>query len=238
MAIGLGLWGYALAKETSADDLGGWADRVYRTVKLFALGGEVEQPVPWQLQFARVLAPLVVGFAAIQVLVALFYQQALRLRLRLFARRHVIVTGLGGRGFMLVTALHDAQIQTVVVERDGTNRSLSGCRDRGIPVIIGDATDPEVLARARCDRALHVIACCADDATNLDVLAACSALAREPGWTPTTVHVLIETLPLSAHLETARIAAGSDGRLRAEFASLSDLAAKSAPEREHRSVAC
>ena len=226
MAILLGLWGFAEAAETSKNDFGGWADRVYHTFRLFAFSGDVQQPVPWQLQVARVLAPLVVGYAALQALIALFYQQALLMRLRVFARRHVIVAGLGKRGFMLATALHEAQVQVVVVERYGANPSLSGCRERGIPVIVGDATDKEVLSRARCDRARHVVACCADDATNLDVLAACSALARDSGWAPATAHVLIETLPLCVRLQAAGIGVGSDGALRVDFSSVSELAAK------------
>ena len=221
----LGLWGFSESVDTRGRGVGGLADRVYRTIGLFGFAGSPEH-LNWQLQVARVLAPVVVGYAALSALIALFRQQAQLARVRLFARRHVVVCGLGERGFLLATGLREAQLFVVVVERDAANRFLAGLRERGIPVIVGDARDPEVLAQARCDRARHIVCCAASDATNLDVLAACADLADRRGWRPATVHVLLESSALRSRLR--RLAVGGRGRrdLRVDFAGLSDLSAK------------
>jgi hypothetical protein len=224
-AIVLGLWGYSVSPATPRGDLGGWAERAFDTVALFRFGGP-DDDLNWQLQLARVLAPLVVGYAFLGALIRLFRDQAQLLRLRLFARRHVVVAGLGQRGFMLVNALHETGVRVVAVEVDAENRSLAGCRERGIPVIVGDARDPEVLAQARCDRALHVVCCCAEDALNVDVLATCAALAERPGWLPTVAHVLLESTALRLRLQTLNLASPHRPALRVDFASVSALAGR------------
>src|SRR5438132_2889724 len=55
VAIALAIWGF---RETAITASAGWSDSVYRTVRLFAVQGG-EQPNPsWQLEVARILAPL------------------------------------------------------------------------------------------------------------------------------------------------------------------------------------
>src|SRR4051794_41906316 len=60
--LALGLWGFSESAETRGGGLGGFTDRVYRAVTPFGLGG-APPPLNWQLQGARVLAPLLGGFA-------------------------------------------------------------------------------------------------------------------------------------------------------------------------------
>jgi voltage-gated potassium channel Kch len=224
-ALILALWGFSESDDTEDAGVGGWADRVYRAVGFFRFSGVVND-LNWQLHVARVLAPLVIGYAAFQALVALFREQAQLISVRLFARRHVIVVGLGRRGLQLATALHEARVRVVVVDVEPANPSLGGCRARGIPVVVGDGRDPEVLSLARCDRALHLVACSATDATNLDVLAACTALAERRGGPPMTAHVLLETTSLRTRLQTLTVGAPEARRLRVDFAGLSELMAR------------
>ena len=128
IAVGLGYWGF---HRVSATRNGDPADLLYRSVRLFGfIGGDVNPPVPWQLQIARTLAPLLVGYAAIGGLVALFREQALLLRLRLFARRHIVVVGLGETGYRLATRLAESRLKVVVIERDRAHSALAGCRTR------------------------------------------------------------------------------------------------------------
>lgn len=220
-AIGLGVWGYleAPGKEYSV------GDAAYRTLALFAVGAGADGP-DTQVDVARWIAPLVVGWTAIVVLFALFQQQSQLLRVRFGARRHVIVAGLGRRGLLLVERLHAARVSVVVVERDDRHPGLPSLRQRGVPVVQGDARDPEILLRARADRALHLVCCCDTDATNLEVLAAAARLADHPGWLPATVHVLLETPELRTRLEVRSFFAPDRRRLRADFASLDELSAK------------
>jgi voltage-gated potassium channel Kch len=226
-ALILGLWGFSESDDTKDDDLGGWADRLYRAAGFFRFTGPVEvEDLNLQLHIARVLAPLVLGYAAFRALIALFREQAQLIRVRLFARRHVVVVGLGMRGFLLATALHRARVRVVVVELDRDNPSLASCRARGIPVVVGDGRDPAVLALARCELALHLVACSGIDATNLGVLTACTRLTEHRRWVPMTVHVLLETTSLRRRLQTLNVGAQEERRLRMDFAGLSELSAR------------
>jgi hypothetical protein len=74
-ALILALWGFSESDDTEDAGVGGWADRVYRAVGFFRFSG-VANGLNWQLHVARVLAPLVIGYAAFQALVALFREQA------------------------------------------------------------------------------------------------------------------------------------------------------------------
>ena len=106
-----------------------------------------------------------------------------------------------------------------------TRHSRGAGRGR-IPVVFGDATDPEVQADARCDRARHVFACAGSDATNLRILAACSKLAKDPGWLPGTAHVFIESDRLWRDLTTAPLITDTGGKLRVDFVNVPDLAGR------------
>ena len=72
-----------------------------QALTLFGLGGVVSGRVPTELQIARILGPIITGYAAIQGLLALSREQAQLIWFRLFLRRHVIVAGLGSIGFRL-----------------------------------------------------------------------------------------------------------------------------------------
>lgn len=175
---------------------------------------------------ARLLAPLLVGYAAIRGLVAVFQQQWQLLVLRLTARRHVVIAGLGSTGFRLADALAQAGHQVVVIEQVADHPSLASCQQRGIPVVIGDATDVEVQAKARTDRAAHLFVCCGHDASNLQVLGATAQLAQDPGWQPTHVHVFVQDAGLWGALRRSVLLGDRPSSLRADFISLPDLAAR------------
>jgi Trk K+ transport system NAD-binding subunit len=64
-------------------------------------------------------------------------------------RGHVLVIGLGTVGLRVARQLRDAGRDVVVVEKDEHNRHLGQLRALDIPVLIADATLPEVLASAR-----------------------------------------------------------------------------------------
>ncbi len=228
-ALLLGLVGFSQSTATASGDLG---DDLYRAVRLFGFqGGDLPPHVATELQIARVLAPLVVGYAAIAGLIALFRDQALLLRLRLFARRHIVVVGLSDTGFRLASALAKTGLRVVVIERNRAHAALAGCRNRGIAVVFGDGADPEVQSNARCDRALHVFACSGSDAGNLRILAACAELSRDPGWLPSTAHVFIESPFLWHGLLAAPLKMQTRG-LRVDFLSVSDLAGRALADAE------
>ncbi len=172
----------------------GLLDSLYRAMTLFAFGGAVEPPVPPALQVARILAPVLTGYAAVGALVLLSREQAQILGIRLFARAHVIVAGLGRDGASLALALSDRGVRVVVIESDAANTRLAGARERGIGVLVGDATDRALLRKAAVGRARHLVALCGSDGTNVDVAAA--AVAASPAARRGVLTVFAQLLDL------------------------------------------
>jgi Trk K+ transport system NAD-binding subunit len=83
-------------------------------------------------------------------------------------RDHVLVIGLGAVGLRVVRQLRDAGRDVVVVEMDEHNRHLGQLRALDVPVLIADATLPEVLASARLSTASAVAVLTSDDLANLE----------------------------------------------------------------------
>ncbi len=150
----------------------GFLDALYRATTLFGFGGGVEPPVPTTLQIARIMAPILTGYAAIGALVLLSREQAQLLGIRLFARAHIIVAGLGASGSSLALALNERDARVIVIESNAGNEHVAGARERGIRVLIGDATDHALLRKAGVRRARHLVSLCGSDGTNVDVAAA------------------------------------------------------------------
>jgi TrkA-N domain len=173
----------------------GFVDSIYRATTLFAFGGVVTPPVPAALQVARILAPILTGYAAVGTILVLSREQAKVLGIRLFARAHIIVAGLGASGSSLALALADSDARVVVLESDATNTRLAGARERGIGALIGDATDPALLRKAGIRHARYVVALCGSDGTNVDVAAAV-AVSLEKRATALTVFAHLGDLDL------------------------------------------
>jgi Trk K+ transport system NAD-binding subunit len=71
-------------------------------------------------------------------------------------RGHVLVIGLGSVGWRVVQQLHAAGRDVVVVEQNEHNRHLGQVRALRVPIVIADATMPEVLSSVRLSAASAV----------------------------------------------------------------------------------
>lgn len=112
-------------------------------------------------------------------------------------RGHVLVIGLGTVGLRVVQQLHGAGRDVVVVEMNEHNRHLGQMRALGVPVVIADATLPEVLRSVRLSAASAVAVLTSDDLVNLETgLAVRDQLGAR--W-PTTPVVLRIFDPQLAH---------------------------------------
>ena len=99
---------------------------------------------------------------------------------------HVLVIGLGSVGMQVVQQLAAAGSDIVVVEKDEHNRHLGQLRALGVPVVIADATLPEVLESVRLASASAVAVMTSDDLANLETgLAVRDQLG--PRWDTTPV---------------------------------------------------
>jgi hypothetical protein len=168
-------------------------DALYRDLQLIVLeSGRLEgQSVPWELEVARLLVPLVAAYVGLKGLAAIFREQVGLLLIRLVPHR-VVVCGLGQRGFLIARSLRERGERVVVIEKNGNNELIEPCRRAGTVVLIGDATDAEVLRGAQVHRARHLISVCRDDRTNAEVAIRARQLAtrRTSGALTCVVHVL------------------------------------------------
>lgn len=185
-------------------------DAVYRALSLFIFGGAVSYKVPIALQIARVLAPFALGWSAVRGIFHLFGDELQALRVRLFAREHVIVVGLGGAGAHAVRSFYDEGWRVVAVERDPGSPWISAARDLGVPVLAGDARDSFPLRRAMVKRARYVLVTAGDDGVNFDIAMKAADLTADRARGVLTAFVHIGDLRLWRGLK-ARSAAAVDG---------------------------
>lgn len=173
-------------------------DASYRAIALFGLGGTVSHPVPVPLQIARLLGPILTGYAALGTLLALTREQARAAGIRLFVRDHVVIAGLGATGWRLANDLIERE-PVVAIEADPTHERLPGARAKGIRVLIGQAGEPVLLRRAGLRHARALVVGCGDDGRNVEVAVAAAKLA-EGRRDPLTVFVHLDDLDMWSSL--------------------------------------
>lgn len=201
-------------------------DHLYLTLQLFTLSsGAVMGPKPLALEIARFLAPLVAAYTAVQALALLFVEQFQAIQLH-FVRHHVVICGLGRRGLLLAHAFRERGERVVVIERDASNDSIRRCRAEGIIVLVGDATDAEMLRRAGVSRAKYLIAVCAREGDNAEIAAQARAAVVGRSGTPLTCLVHIVLPDLCALLRNLAFDAANHRGFRLEFFNTFDIGAR------------
>lgn len=214
VAVALGILGYARHFALAGQHRTPF-DLFYLSLQLFVLeSGAVAAPIPWPLEVARLLAPAVSVYTASQAFAVIFRDELQWLRIRSLDD-HVVICGLGTKGWLLATSFSRRGDRVVVIERDKSNESLEPCREQGCLVVVGNATDPTLLRKVRLDRARHVVAVCGDDGVNAEIAlrAREAAGSRHP---PLTCFVDVVDPRLCNLLRERRVAA-SDGGFRLEF---------------------
>jgi hypothetical protein len=191
-------------------------DRVYATVQLFlAQYPNGIRSTHWALEVARFAAPILAASTVVAAFAALFRERVGRFWLR-FARGHVVVAGLGEKGYRLAAGFCERGSRVVAIERDDDAPNLAPARERGIAVLMGDATDPLLLARARVHTAADVIAVCGDEGTNAEIAAVVRVAVRDNAGSTVrcSVHLLDAALCGLLRHQTLREATAG---LRLEF---------------------
>ena len=155
---------------------------LYKTIQLLPLQFSwFNKPLHWTLQVARFLLPTLAVYAAVKGLAALYVEQLQVLRVRLFARNHTIICGLGQKGLLLARRLRERGERVVVIERNEENDLVRAARDVGCVVMFGDATEPYMLNRAGISHARHLVAVCRDDGMNAEIAVQAKGLVRQYG---------------------------------------------------------
>lgn len=201
-----------------------FGDSLYNAIQLFGFGGSVPKSPPWQLQVARFLGPVLVGYAAVRGLLILFREQMQLLWFRLVLRDHIVIAGLGEIGFHLANRFNDIGAQVVVVERDPVNPSIAASRDRGIAALTGSAASRMILSRVQVPRAAYMIVSCGYDATDVEVaMAALAAVEKRRGVL--TLFVNLGEPALWRSVKARALTQGGRGSFRLEPFNVLDSAA-------------
>jgi hypothetical protein len=181
VALILGCIGFAL-NASKAGRSARFFDAAYRTLQLIPMNSGDVDGAPWQLEMARFLIPLLAAWTAIRALLSLFHDRWQQFLLR-FWRRHVIICGLSRKGWLLAQGFAARGEPVVVIEADKEHDLIGPCRERGLVVLTGDATDPDLLRQASVQRAGHLIAVTDDDGINVEIAVRCQGVLRE-SFTP------------------------------------------------------
>lgn len=223
VALVLGIVGFERLPEGPRWSFG---DSLMRSIQLFVFESNAPAPpIPWQLEIARFLAPAITAYAAVLAGLALFRDELRRLAIRLRARDHTIVAGLGGKGFRLASRFHRNGAHVVAIERDPAAPAIASCRERGIAVIVGDATDPRILAGAALARGRNLFVVCGDDGANADVAFAAQRAVGHAADAP-AAFVHLDDLDLWRHLKGHQMASGEQPAVRTEFFNVADAGAR------------
>ena len=153
-----------------------WVDGLYETVTIITTDTELhgENQPAWAKLFLSIMK--LAGVALFAGFTAIFTNYLIRARLRgaLEAGQipeggHLVVCGLGNVGYRCVEELVRMGRPLVAVEKVNDNPFAATVRRMGVPVIIGDATVPEVLRQARVDTARAVVAAVESELANLEI---------------------------------------------------------------------
>jgi voltage-gated potassium channel Kch len=165
-------------------------------------------------------------------LAAYFVEQDVNAERRETARRlshmvnHVVICGLGRKGMLLARGFLERGYNVVAIELDETNLSIADLRQLGAIVLTGDATDPELLARARVLTAEDLIAVCGDDDTNADVVIHTNELVRDRAGDPLQGLAHIVDPLLCDLFKRLEVGAVHTGGFRLQFFNVFDGAAR------------
>jgi hypothetical protein len=167
-------------------------DLLYLTLQLTTLeSGAVSGPVSWELEIARWLVPMATAYTAILAATALFQKHLQMVRLW-YIRKHIIICGLGDKGWLLALQFSESGRNVVVIEKDTNNDRIVLCRENGIVVIEGNATSSSILQKATIQRASYLVAVCGEDGVNAEVAMKARQLStkRKAGALICTIHIV------------------------------------------------
>ena len=155
-------------------------DVAYAQLDLFRLGSRPEGALPWTLQVARALVPIVVGYGFFRATFALFRERFDRLRLQTRSGQ-VLVIGTGPVVRDFASAMLRVHPRIVVLRHEPDTALSPGSLLRGTLSFRGDATVPEVVEEAGLGRATTVVALTDDDSLNLTLVLRARSRAAAAG---------------------------------------------------------
>jgi hypothetical protein len=200
-----------------------FADSLYNAIQLFGFGGAATSDPGWELQIARFLGPLLVGYAAIRGLMVLFREQMQLFWFRLVLRDHLVIAGLGELGQHVALRMNEIGAQVVALEANPVSERAKTLRNQGIPVVHGSAADRITLRRVQVQRAAYMVVSCGHDQVDIEVAVAARRQPRRSGVL--TVFLNLGDPSLWRSIKAPALSEASIGSARLEPFSLLDSAA-------------
>jgi hypothetical protein len=248
IALALGLWGWAI--KSPPHDWAGFLNNFFRTLQLITLHfpTDFDSAIPWQLQWARLLVPLVAVSATFHVLVG-GVTRPLRLALLPHTRDHIVIFGDAQFSEDALNTLVAArrQVAAVATTFDGSRReTLEGI---GLTVVDADPRQAATFKSLNLVEAAGLFIAGPDDLENINVamLAVRASHGRAVDRPPLALAVQIDREDLASELDAAldgiarrhgvryhRLCPDRDG-LRIELARYAPVFTK--PDRNTRSQA-
>ena len=139
---------------------------------------------------------MLAALTALRALLSVFHDRWQQFLLR-FWRGHVIICGLSRKGWLLAQGFAARGNRVVVIEADEAHDLIGPCRERGIVVLVGDATDPDLLRGAGILAAGQLVAVTDDDGVNAEIAVRGQGLLRQAALTG---HVRSRPLTCTVHL--------------------------------------
>ena len=209
--IGFNKYFIALGQSRSTFDI------IYLTLQLFVMeSGSMSSPISWELELARWLTPALAAYTAVRAIAVIFHEQLQLFRVR-FISDHIIICGLGRKGLLLVQRFSALGYKVLVIEKNEGNNMISQCGDEGAIVLIGNATDPNLLKKARVPVANHLISVCGDDGVNAEVAVRVRELVGDRKGNVLTCIIHIVNPQLYLLLGEKEIGTGRVDTFRLEF---------------------
>lgn len=201
---------------------------VYLSAQTFVLdldpvGGDAGYPPA--LELARLLGPLLLGYATLAALLRVFRHAIDDGRGRRM-KGHVVVCGLGGLGQLAVRAMRTQGHRVAVVEQDASTEAVTEVRGLGAVVVEGDATVPSTLERANVTAAERILIVCGTDEANGAVLAAVRGLLDAGSGPLVDVQVAMTSVDLADRLHRRSLRHEPSGRAAVDAFSVPELAAR------------
>jgi hypothetical protein len=206
----------------------GLVSAAYQTLQMFFMNSpNVPEPMPWLVETARWLAATSTLATLFKLGGSLFQEERRNLRLRRM-KGHTVLCGLGHKAMQLVEYLRDGGEEVVVIDSAPPQDLARECRRTGAHVLVGDATDEDVLCAAGIERANRVFVLCPSDSTNCEIAAQIrrlrtSASGGDSGR-PLQCHVHLSDVDLRSSLQP--IFARHAGGVTLRFFDLFDFEAR------------
>jgi hypothetical protein len=192
----LGSWGYYLMLQGSGGTV---FDAAYRSINLFSMKYDGLGAIPWQLEIARFISPLVALIAVGKIATSLVRERSAMFRVRFFWRNHHIVFGSDTSAHLLFTDIAASGDRVLLITDNPLDVTDDSLWSGNSAVIHRSFPDASLWTACRLDRATTLTVMADSDESNLFTMKAAAEWLAEAGNTPAS------PLKIYCRFEDARV---------------------------------